>query len=95
MTVDELERQRTERLVLVLMEHLRNNQGVNVAVELIEDVDRWRRAARLAGHRLGISVRTGISRDGTTIWVSEGPESDLAQSSGVTSQSVPAGTQLA
>ncbi len=73
MTVDELERQRTERLVLVLMEHLQRDRGVNVAVELIDDIDRWRRAARIAGHRLGIPVRTGVSRDGSTVWVSEGP----------------------
>lgn len=32
------------------------------------DVDRWRRAARQAGRRLGSSVRTGVAADGSTVW---------------------------
>ncbi len=33
----------------------------------LEDVERWRRAARRAARLLGIHVRTAISRDGTRV----------------------------
>jgi SAM-dependent methyltransferase len=31
------------------------------------------RAARIAGRRLGVQVRTGVARDGSKVWASEGP----------------------
>jgi hypothetical protein len=35
----------------------------------LPDVDDWRRAARRAGRLLGVRVRTGVSGDGTRVWV--------------------------
>ncbi len=35
----------------------------------LPDVDGWRRAARRAGRLLGARVRTGVSDDGTKVWV--------------------------
>lgn len=35
----------------------------------VADVDDWRRAARRAGRLLGVRVRTGVSDDGTKVWV--------------------------
>jgi hypothetical protein len=35
----------------------------------LPDVDDWRRAARRAGRLLGARVRTGVSDDGTKVWV--------------------------
>lgn len=34
----------------------------------IDDVERWRRAARRAGRVLGVPVRTGVADDGTRVW---------------------------
>lgn len=34
----------------------------------IEDVGRWRRAARLAGRRLRERIRTGVAADGARVW---------------------------
>lgn len=35
----------------------------------LDDVDEWRAAARQAGRLLGTNVRTGVSDDGTKVWV--------------------------
>ena len=35
----------------------------------LADVEDWRRAARRAGRLLGVRVRTGVSDDGTKVWV--------------------------
>ena len=35
----------------------------------LPDVDDWRRAARRAGRLLGVRIRTGVSDDGTKVWV--------------------------
>jgi hypothetical protein len=35
----------------------------------LPDVNDWRRAARRAGRVLGVRVRTGVSDDGTKVWV--------------------------
>jgi hypothetical protein len=35
----------------------------------LADVDDWRRAARRAGRLLGVRIRTGVSDDGTKVWV--------------------------
>lgn len=35
----------------------------------LHDVDDWRRAARRAGRLLGVRIRTGVSNDGTKVWV--------------------------
>jgi hypothetical protein len=70
---DELADRRLEILVRELENQLRTDRGVKHGVDYVADVDLWRKAARIAGRRLGIPVRTGISRDGTEVWASEGP----------------------
>lgn len=35
----------------------------------LDDVEEWRTAARKAGRVLGVSVRTGVSDDGSKVWV--------------------------
>ena len=73
MTADELADRRLEILVQELVNQLRTDRGVKHGVDHVGDVDLWRKAARIAGRRLGIPVRTGVSRDGTEAWASEGP----------------------
>jgi hypothetical protein len=72
-TTDELERWRLERLVTKLAAELEARRSLTYSTEYVEDVDLWRRAARVAGRRLGVPIRTGVSRDGTKVWASEGP----------------------
>jgi len=69
--VVDLERARVEALARELVGALqRAGQGVLVVdVSTVEDVDRWRRAARRAGRLLGIHVRTGLSYDGRCVWM--------------------------
>lgn len=70
---DELERRRLDRLVKQLTVELRIHRSVTYGSDYVEDVELWRRAARLAGRRLGITVRTGVSPDRKKVWASEGP----------------------
>jgi hypothetical protein len=70
---DELERRRVEKLVPQLIHELKTHRSVTHGADQIADIDAWRKAARIAGRRLGIPVRTGLSRDGTKVWASEGP----------------------
>lgn len=35
----------------------------------LDDVEEWRAAARRAGRLLDLNVRTGVSDDGTKVWV--------------------------
>lgn len=35
----------------------------------LPDVNDWRRASRRAGRLLGVRIRTGVSDDGTKVWV--------------------------
>lgn len=64
---DELERKRLEHLAKHLEQQLRIHRSLTYGADHIEDIDLWRRAARLAGRRMGIPVRTGVSRDGTKV----------------------------
>lgn len=73
LTIDELTQRRLQRLVEVLMVELKARQSVTYGADYVGDVETWRTAARIAGHRLGISIRTGVSKDGTKVWASEGP----------------------
>jgi len=73
MIVDELAKHRRETLVLKHMEWLTIRHTYAIRVDRVNDVPEWRSAAREAGRRLKISVRTGVSRDGTLVWASEGP----------------------
>ena len=67
--VVDLERARVERLAHELAPYLRNDLGqLVVRVTEVEDVDRWRRAARRAGRLVGGKVATGVSCDGSTLW---------------------------
>jgi hypothetical protein len=68
-----LERVRVARLTDEIAAQLASN--ANSVTRLTNDlnVGEWRRAARLAGRRLGIQVRTGVSRTGDKVWAVEGP----------------------
>lgn len=60
-----LEQRKTEELAAVLERHmapLAPMGSLQVPVAKVPDVERWRRAARLAARRLGWRVRTGVSR---------------------------------
>jgi len=52
---------------------LKTHRSVVLGADYKEDIVGWRKAARAAGRRLRIPVRTGVSRDGTKVWASEGP----------------------
>ena len=70
---DELSRRRLERRVTEIAQLLALHQSVTLSTEYVEDIEEWRKAARIAGRRLKIQVRTGVSRDGDKVWASEGP----------------------
>ena len=74
--IDSILRQSYRRLELLVDEltvQLKVSQGATHGIDYVEDIELWRKAARIAGRRLGIAVRTGVSRDGTKVWASEGP----------------------
>jgi hypothetical protein len=60
-TVHDLERRRVQQLARDLSPTLREHGQVVVTMTDLADVDRWRRAARLAAHGLGWHVRTGVT----------------------------------
>ena len=67
--VVELERVRVERLAEEIAGQLRAGYGnVLRRTDAVDDVDRWRRAARRAGRLLGVPVRTGVSFDRSRVW---------------------------
>jgi hypothetical protein len=70
---DELEQRRLDQLTDELEAQMATelpSRGVVVArVDQVEDVDRWRAAARRAARRTGVSIRTGLSGDGSTVWI--------------------------
>ncbi len=79
MAVVDIEAVRVERLAQHLIEGLRARGSVQAALEHVDDVERWRRAARRAGRALGWHIRTGVSAE--RVWaVSEdwlpGPGAD-------------------
>lgn len=41
----------------------------SAAVADLDDVDRWRRAARNIARRHDLRIRTGVATDGATVWV--------------------------
>jgi hypothetical protein len=73
MTTDEIARHRLELRVREIAEQLSLYQSVTFSTGYVEDVEEWRKAARIAGRRLKIQVRTGVSPDGEKVWASEGP----------------------
>jgi hypothetical protein len=63
-----IESRKVERLADDLLPVLRDRGTLVADTTTLEDVDRWRRAARLVGRRLGWRMRTGKSRDGSRVW---------------------------
>jgi hypothetical protein len=66
--VEDLERQRGERLAAELVPVLRDRGELRAETETLESLERWRAAARRAGRLLGWRVRTGVSRDRRFAW---------------------------
>lgn len=65
----ELERVRVERLAAEIADQLVAGHGNVVrCADAVDDVDRWRKAARRAGRILGVPIRTGVSFDGGRVW---------------------------
>lgn len=60
-------------LVVQLAVELQANETLVYNANAIEDVDQWRRAARIAGRRLKVPVRTGVSKDGLKVWAIQEP----------------------
>lgn len=78
--VVDIERVRVDRLADELLPAIRDafaGPGMyRVATADIEDVDRWRRAARLCARQIGVSCSTSVSADGSFVWiVDESPPS--------------------
>jgi hypothetical protein len=63
MGVVDLEAVRVQRLAEELSGELQAVGAVWAPVEEIDDIDRWRRAARRAGRSVGWRLRTGVSDD--------------------------------
>jgi hypothetical protein len=53
MAMASMERARIERLAVTIAKDLRTQSYAQALVEEVGDVEEWRRAARLAGRRLG------------------------------------------
>lgn len=66
--VVDLERERVEALARQLVAPLQERGTVMVATADVDDVERWRRAARRAGRLLGWHVRTCVTGDGEWVW---------------------------
>lgn len=71
--VVDIERVRVDRLAVDLLPAIREafaGQGVlKVSTTEIEDVQRWRRAARSCARQLGVSCSTSVSADGSFAWI--------------------------
>ena len=61
MGVTDLEQVRVDRLMPRIVAELQARGVALAAVSALDDVARWRRAARQAGRQLGWHVRTGVS----------------------------------
>ncbi len=66
--VASIEGRKVEALAAQLLPVLRDRGSLMVDAEDVADVDLWRRAARLAGRRLGCRVRTGVVGAGARVW---------------------------
>lgn len=71
--VVDIERVRVDRLAAELLPAIREafaGQGVlKVSTAGLEDVERWRRAARACARELGVSCSTSVSADGSFVWI--------------------------
>jgi hypothetical protein len=64
--VRDLEGRRVERLAEALTPELRDRGQLLIRLDELDDVERWRRAARRAVRRLGWHARTGVT--GSIAW---------------------------
>ncbi len=69
-TLIDLERERVEALARELLPVLRERGSLMADVVDLDDLERWRKAARRAGRLLGWRVRTGVVAEGTRVWAS-------------------------
>ncbi len=71
--VVDIERVRVDRLAADLLPAIRDafaGPGIYKAPTAgIEDVERWRRAARACARQLGVSCSTSVSADGSFVWI--------------------------
>ena len=71
--VVDIERVRVDRLAAELLPAIRDAFAgpgmLKFSTADIEDVDRWRRAARACARRLGVRARTALSADGGSVWI--------------------------
>ena len=71
--VVDLERRKVDKLADQIEQELAGlppMSRLHVPLSDVEDPERWRRAARLAAHRLGWRVATGVSRHGF-VWLTD------------------------
>jgi hypothetical protein len=68
MTVIDLEQWTVERLAMELQPHLAECGTLVADVDEVGNIERWRKAARLAGRSLGHPVRTRMSSDRSTVF---------------------------
>jgi hypothetical protein len=68
MTVTNFDYKVVDRLARELAPVLDDRGIVMANVTEVDNVERWRKAARRAGRLLGFPVRTAISGDRTTVW---------------------------
>ena len=66
--VVDLQQRQVEALALQIVPELREYGYLMVGTDKVDDVDRWRKAARRAGRLLGWHVRTGVLPDGARVW---------------------------
>ncbi len=66
--VVDLEAAKVDALARRLLPVLRDRGSLAEAVDQLENVERWRKAARRAARSLGWRIRTGITPDGSCVW---------------------------
>jgi hypothetical protein len=85
MTVIDLEQWKVERLAIELRPRLEECGALVADVDEVGNVERWRKAAALAGRSLGQPVRTMRSSDGLSVFaflnrrVEPGQQAEAAQ----------------
>ncbi|HZJ26008.1 MAG TPA: hypothetical protein VFF40_03175 [Acidimicrobiia bacterium] len=71
--VVDIERVRVDRLADELLPAIREafaGPGIyKVPTAGIEDIERWRRAARACARKLDVRARTAVSADGGSVWI--------------------------
>jgi hypothetical protein len=64
----DIEAARVERLAREMVPTFKARGSLIKRIDAVDDVERWRKAARRAGKLIGWRVRTGISNDGSSLW---------------------------